>query len=191
MGTVTSGTVSSCHGLRPGTAAKPERSVHTNEGGEGCSYYYHFLSRTKERYFLLKLDLHDICTISLSRCFPQAHLASVHSQAESDFLASRLMPQDRGEFWLDGRRMFQEYTEPFGWTDGTSFDFKQFCESDIPNLTPIWRSRLGGLGGPEAEGDCLKVCGCNYDVTGTHCWTKTDCSIRLPSVCKKSPVKLC
>ena len=57
----------------------------------------------------------------------QAHLASIHSKAENLFLALKVVPNERQKFWLDGRRLFPDTKEEFGWTDGTSWDYQTLC----------------------------------------------------------------
>ena len=73
------------------------------------------------------------CTVLYLTVLFQGHLASIHSSEENIFVTTKMNPEHwkhRQKIWLDGRNMFDS-EDSFGWTDGTRFTFKNFCESNV------------------------------------------------------------
>nr|XP_008108948.1 PREDICTED: lectin [Anolis carolinensis] len=97
-----------------------------------------------------------------------AHLASIHSTEENDFIFHLMgKPLDRlnGEaYWIGGHDTFKEGT--FVWTDGSRFDFQSFFPTE-PN----------GLPGEHYLGSW-------YLQNGHITWNDYPIQMKFPSVCK-------
>jgi hypothetical protein len=92
-----------------------------------------------------------------------ADLASIHDQAENDFITSTMVGlAGSGRFWigLNDRSSERNYV----WLDGTPVDFKYF------NCDPA--------ANPSSSEDCVNM-------QGSGCWDDDDCSgHRFPYVCR-------
>lgn len=98
----------------------------------------------------------------------EADLVSIHSDLENNFISYQLSPKKQ-RFWIGTQRKATGSTE-WLWTDGSSFDYENFCQGRPDN----W---LGNQ-------DCLDI---GY-TWGSQCsrdtWDDQPCDHQLPFVCK-------
>ncbi|XP_043932032.1 C-type lectin-like [Protopterus annectens] len=101
--------------------------------------------------------------------FNGAHLASVHTQEENQFIFTLMgKPNDyrKGQaYWIGAHDTFKE--GKFMWTDGTDMDFRRFGQG-----------RPNGLPGEHYVGSCIIQ---NGDVT----WNDYGLSSSYPFICKQ------
>ena len=93
----------------------------------------------------------------------EADLVSIHSDLENNFISYQVSPKKQ-RFWIGTQRKATGSTE-WLWTDGSSFDYENFCQGKPENT-----------GGNQ---DCLDIGYCSRDTWDDQPWDH-----QLPFVCK-------
>ena len=106
----------------------------------------------------------------LIRRLTQAHLASVHSKTEAEFLL-QWIPFGK-KFWIDGRRIGITEEGEWIWTDGTRMHdcYEGFCNN---NKNP-------------PKSNCLHMGDCYENESHCSDWDHNiECEVELGYICKK------
>ncbi|CAJ1085705.1 Hypothetical predicted protein [Xyrichtys novacula] len=94
------------------------------------------------------------------------HLASMHGLYHRNVIKNLIFKKSRNpDSWLGGSDSEEEGA--WRWTDGTAFDYDNWCPGEPNN-------------GPGVGQNCL------YYNAGRRCWDDNECEKQFPSVCMKA-----